>query len=162
MVRYFTKAAFFVASTFASAAFSASCTVSAPTLNFSSYDPLSFTANDSSTNIVVTCSRTVTTGTENVSYSLSLSAGTGTFSARTMLRGATPLIYNLYTTALRDAASVWGDGTGGSITLSASLRPLNASFSTRTANHALYGRIAPRQDVPVGAYAASVVLTINY
>ncbi len=162
MIRHALTAVFLAASTFASTAFGASCNVSAPTLNFGSYDPLSFTATDSSTNITVSCSRTVASGSENVSYTLSLSAGTGTFSSRTLLKGATPLNYNLYTTALRDAASIWGDGTGGSITLSASLPTLDASFTTRTANHALYGRIPPRQDVPLGSYSASVVLTINY
>jgi spore coat protein U-like protein len=162
MKHYLAAAVFLVGSIFASAAFGASCSVTVPTLNFGNYDPLSFTATDSSTNIVVTCSRTVATGSESVSYTLSVSAGTGSFAARTMLKGATPLSYNLYRTALRDAASIWGDGTGGSTTLNNSLQPLNNGFPTRTANHTLYGRIPPRQDVPIGSYAASVVLTINY
>ncbi len=157
-----TRGALLAATLFSGAAFGASCNVTAPTLNFGSYDPLSVTATDSATNIVVTCNRTVATGAENVSYTLSLSSGTGSFAARTMLKGATPLNYNLYTTALRDAASIWGDGTGGSITVSASLPPLDQSFTSRTANHTLYGRIPARQDVPIGSYTASVVLTITY
>ena len=97
-----------------------------------------------------------------MTYTLALSSGPGSFASRTMLRGSTPLPYNLYTSNLRDTPSIWGDGTGGSTILSASLPTLDATFTSRSANHTLYSRIPARQDVPVGAYAASVVLTINY
>lgn len=140
----------------------ASCSVSAPTLNFGSYDPLSATPTDSSTNISVNCSRTVTTGTETVTYTLALSSGPGSYSTRTMLKGASTLLYNLHISPARDASSVWGDGTGGSTTLSATLPALTATVPTQTANHAIYGRISARQDIPIGTYSASVILTMTF
>lgn len=140
----------------------ASCSLSAPTLNFGNYDPLSATPTDSSTNISVNCSRTITTGTETVSYTLALSSGPGSFTARTMLMGASTLAYNLYKSTTRDASSVWGDGTGGSMTFSATLPALTATAPTQTANHAIYGRIPARQDIPIGTYSASVILTMTF
>jgi spore coat protein U-like protein len=141
----------------------ATCSLSAPTLNFGGYDPLSATPTDSSTNIVVTCTLTATASrSETVSYTLTLTSGPGTFGARTMLKGGSALAYNLYTSTLRDASTIWGDGTGGSTTVSATLPVLTSSIPTQTANHAIYGRIPARQDVPIGSYAATVVLSINY
>ena len=140
----------------------ASCSLSAPTLNFGSYDPLSTTAADSSTNITVICSRTVTSGAETVVYTLALSSGSGSFASRIMLKGASTLLYNLYKNTARDASSVWGDGTGGSTTVSGLLPALTATNPTQTANHAIYGRIPSRQDIPVGVYTASVILTMTF
>ncbi|MCA2999407.1 MAG: spore coat protein U domain-containing protein [Rhodocyclaceae bacterium] len=140
----------------------ANCSVSAPTLNFGNYDPLSASPTDSSTNISVSCSRTVASGTETVTYTLTLSSGPGSFSTRTMLQGASTLGYNLYKTSARDASSVWGDGTGGSTTVTASLPALTATAPIQTATHAVYGRIPARQDSPIGTYVASVVLTMTF
>jgi len=142
--------------------YAASCSLSAPTLNFGGYDPLSATPTDSSTNITVNCSRTAATGAETVTYTLAMSSGLGSFSARTMLAGAATLVYNLYRSTARDASSVWGDGTGGSTTVSATLTPLTAAIPTQTATHAIFGRIPARQDIPVGTYTASVVLTMTF
>jgi spore coat protein U-like protein len=143
-------------------ALAATCSISAPTLNFGAYDPLSAAPTDSSTNILVTCNRTVTTGSESVTYTLSLSSGSGSFASRTMLKGTAPLAYNLHTSSQRDNSTIWGDGTGGSTTISSTLPPLTVGIPTQTANHPIYGRIPARQDVPIGAYSANVVLTINY
>lgn len=149
-------------SLYAEAAIAASCTVTAPTLNFGSYDPLSATPTDSSTNLQVSCSRTVTSGSESVVYVLSLSSGTGTFASRTLLRGSTPLNYNLYTSTLRNTSTIWGDGTRGSTTVSGSLPILNDGFPTRIASHTIYGRISARQDIPIGSYRGSVILTMTF
>ncbi|MFN8986412.1 MAG: spore coat protein U domain-containing protein, partial [Burkholderiales bacterium] len=62
----------------------------------------------------------------------------------------------------RDASSVWGDGTGGSTTVTASLPALTATAPIQTATHAVYGRIPARQDSPIGTYVASVVLTMTF
>jgi spore coat protein U-like protein len=79
-----------------------------------------------------------------------------------MLKGASSLSYNLYKSATRDASSVWGDGTGGSMTVSGSLPTLTAGSPTQTSTHAIYGRIPARQDIPVGAYTATVILTMTF
>lgn len=143
-------------------AYAASCSVSASALSFGAYDPLAAAPNDSSTNVLVTCNNTLPMGSEVVNYTLSLTAGSGSYSARTMLRGATPIVYNLYVNASRATSAVWGDGTSGSVTVPGSLLPLSASTPVRTANHTLYGRIPALQDVPIGSYAASVILTMNF
>jgi len=140
----------------------ATCALTAPTMNFGSYDPLSTTPTDSITNIQITCTRTVTTGAENVAYALSLSSGTGTFASRTMLNGIVPLNYNLFTSSNRDSSTIWGNGTGGSVLIVGSLQPLDANFPTRTVSHPLYGRVPARQDIPIGSYSASVILTMTF
>jgi len=140
----------------------ATCSLNVSPLNFGVYDALSMAPADSSTDILVSCTRTVTSGAETVAYTLAVSSGAGNFSARNMLRGTAVLVYNLHTGASRSAANVWGDGTGGSSTVTGSLLPLDAANPTRTANHALYGRIPARQDVAVGAYNANVVVTVTF
>jgi spore coat protein U-like protein len=64
---------------------------------------------------------------------------------------SSPLTYNLYTDASRLIS--WGDGSGGSSTV---------SMTGAAADIPVYGRMAARQNVPAGAYADTIVVTITY
>jgi spore coat protein U-like protein len=140
----------------------ATCTVDASAMDFGAYDVLSSAPPDYPTTLTGTCARNPPPGSEVVSYTLSLSVGAGSYSARTMSRGAATLQYNLYTSPAMTAATVWGNGTGGSNVVGNSLAPLNGQNRIRLATHTIYGRIPARQDVPTGTYTGNVVLTMEY
>jgi spore coat protein U-like protein len=140
----------------------AGCSVSAPGIAFGAYDVLSGASLDSSTDITFTCTRNPPPGNETVTYSILLSVGGGTYAARTMSNGGATINYNLYTTAARSPASIWGNGAGGTITVGGSIGPLTNRNPVQSASHTIYGRVDAGQDVPAGAYSASVVITVNW
>jgi spore coat protein U-like protein len=126
-----------------------SCTVSATGVAFGVWSPS-----------VMTATGTVTltfNGVGNVNATIALSPGfSGTYSARTMKNGAYPLTYNLY----KDSAhtQIWGDGTGGSTTVTASGFVLFQATATAT----VYGQI-PLQAAPApGGYTDSITVTVSY
>jgi spore coat protein U-like protein len=125
-------------------AWSATCTVSTPGVNFGSYDVFSNQNLDSTGNISVICDI-------GVSYTIFLSPGGGSYASRSMAGGVHRLSYNLYTDPSR--TSVWGDGSGGTSIAGGSAIP---------ANHPVYGRIPARQNVYVGSYSDSITVTLNF
>ena len=132
------------------------CSVTAPTLSFGTYTPGQPSPTDSSRQVQVSCS-----GPAGllVGYQIALSAGgSGTYSPRRMQSGANTLAYNIY----RDGgySQVWGDGTGGSSTVSdvIALILLGTSSKQNTA----YGRLFAQQNVAPGAYADTVTVTVTY
>ncbi len=87
------------------------------------------------------------------SFVVSLSTGqSNTYASRVMKSGANSLNYNLYINAARTA--VWGDGTGGSSTATAS--------PNGTTNLDIFGRIPAGQDVGVGVYGDNLVATVYF
>src|SRR5580700_8817319 len=79
------------------------CTVSANTLSFGTYNPLSGSPLTATTTVSATC-------TESTPYTLALNAGnTGNFTNRLLVSGGNTLNYNLYTSSSH--TTVWGDGT---------------------------------------------------
>lgn len=146
----------------APAALAATCVVTVPSLAFGNYDVLSPAPTDSSTVLEVQCQWTGAPASETVAYTVALSAGTGSFAARTMPGGAHAILYNLHTSPSFGPATVWGDGTGGSVTVAGAIGPLSSSAPVLSANHTIHGRIPAGQDVPVGAYGASVFVTLAY
>jgi spore coat protein U-like protein len=83
---------------------------------------------------------------------IALSPGAGgSFSPRLLRQGTQTLGYNLYRNAGR--TEVWGDGSGGTFTLLGA-----AGRQTVT----LYGRIFPGQPAAAGAYADTVIATLNF
>ncbi len=129
-----------------------SCSMTSTGVAFGPYLP--GTATPSSGQIGVSC--LIASGSGSVAYSLSASSGSGTFSQRTLVSAGSTLGYNLY--ASPSYASVWGDGTGGTSTISDGY-PLSA-LTTR--NYTVYGRIPAGQNVPAGTYADTVTITISY
>lgn len=126
----------------ASAASALTCSLSAPGVAFGGYDPLNGADREGTGNINVSCDGVVT-------YSIALSTGAGSYSARSMSNGVSQMQYNLYTDTLR--SNVWGDGSGGTSTVSGT-----------GGDHAVYGLIPGGQNVTVGTYTDTVTVTVTY
>jgi len=122
----------------------AGCELNVVGLNFGDYDI--FNAQD--TSIATTISMSCDTDTH---YEIALSAGSGTFAARTLTSGPDVLGYNLYLDATH--LTVWGDGSPGTSTI--------AGLGT-SGSYTVYGRIPAHQDARVGTYADTITVTITF
>jgi spore coat protein U-like protein len=93
----------------------------------------------------------------DVSYSIAISTGgSSSYGARAMAGPGDQLLYNLYTDATYGV--VWGDGTGGSMTVDGAFSLPGVTSATHTA----YGRIPRQQPVAAGAYSDTLGVTITY
>lgn len=123
----------------------ATCGLSVQGVNFGSYDFQSSQNLDSVGRITVTCD-------VSASYTIALSPGlTGTFTSRILQNGPHQLSYNLYTDLAH--VSIWGDGTGGSTTMSG---------SGTTVDYPVYGSIPAGQNPYVGSYSDAVTVTLSF
>jgi spore coat protein U-like protein len=126
----------------------AQCVIAAVPVNFGVYQPFSTTPIDSNGSITIRCRFFGP-------YSIALSSGSaGDFTDRHMSHAGSRLNYQLYTNPARRV--VWGDGTGGSATMS--------GFCSGYCNNdqPIYGRIPPRQPVVPGRYADTVTVTVIF
>lgn len=130
-----------------------SCSVATTAVTFGTYVPTTLkTANG---NVAVTCSALVIF---TVSYVISMAKGnSSTYTPRFMSLLSNQLNYNLYTT--NAFTSIWGDATGGTVTVSDSYT--SVGFST-TRNYTVFGRIPASQFVNTGTYTDSVLVTVTY
>lgn len=137
------------------------CNVSSTGAGFGDYDPLATSADDSTASVSVTCTRVIFQDPFSVSYTLSLSRGSGstTFAPRRLRSGPNRLNYNLFRDAAR--AQVWGDATGSTFVVSGTAS-FNWFQTTQTNTHTAYGRLPAQQDVVPGAYSDTIVVTITY
>jgi spore coat protein U-like protein len=127
------------------------CTVTPTTLNFGSYNTTS--------DLSMSMTMTVSCGgwgsqTNSVSYVLSASAGSGSYSGRQMLSGGNLITYNLYTTS--GETTIWGDGTGGTVTLTGTVTKQNPSV-----NVTIYGLIRGGQNVAPGSYSTTTAVNVT-
>ena len=141
----------------ATAAGAATCSVTASTLAFGTYNPLTGTPLDSTTTINVSCTKGAPSS-ETVNYTIALSTGSGSYVTRTMSSGAQVMNYNLYTTTGR--TTVWGNGTGATVTISNSFSLTNGS-PTQNRNHTVFGRVPNGQDVGAGSYVTGTPITVT-
>ncbi|MBI3304115.1 MAG: spore coat protein U domain-containing protein [Deltaproteobacteria bacterium] len=126
----------------------ASCSFQSVTaVNFGTYDVFGSANVDSTGSISIRCS-----GNPSWVLLLDKGANASTYLPRKMVNTGTLLNYNLYTDAARTA--VWGDGTGGTVTVSGSG---NGTFI-----NTVYGRIPPGQDARAGLNSDTVVVTVNF
>ncbi len=133
------------------------CTLGTSPVAFGVYDPLAAGALDTTGNVAVTCT---SVGNALVFYRVELGTGqSGTYNTRAMTNGVSQLNYNLYTNAAR--TFVWGNGTGGTrrVWNFYFLQPIG---STRTDNHTVYGRIFPGQNVSVGSYLDTLIVSVIF
>lgn len=133
-----------------------SCAVSATAVSFGSYDPLAGSAAEITGEIEVTC--TVRLLASRVIYEVQLATGgSGTYAMREMTSGSGTLDYQLYTDASR--TTVWGDGTGGTVTHS-----FNGILiiGTTTHRYSVHGAIPAGQNVAAGSYSDVITVTLNY
>jgi spore coat protein U-like protein len=125
-----------------------SCSVSATGVAFGAYDVLASSPADSSGTISILCNR-------NRSVTVTMSAGSsGSYSSRTLRKGADALNYNLFLDAAR--TQIWGNNSGGSGQLDLTV----ARNATSTVP--VYGRIPARQNAAIGSYNDSIIVTVIY
>lgn len=131
----------------------AACNVSATGVNFGPYDAAAPTPRDSTGTVTVSCDQNPPT---DIAIAIGVSGTSGVFIPRMMRNAARPdrLNYNLFTTPSR--STVWGDGTAGTSTVF--LRNVNRN---RPQTATIYGRIPAGQDVAVGSYSDTLIVTIT-
>ncbi|WP_311266852.1 spore coat U domain-containing protein [Sphingobium sp. WCS2017Hpa-17] len=130
------------------------CTVSATGVDFGTYNPVSIMDNDSSGTVRVRCSLVLALAG---SYTIQLSRGSSaTYAQRSMASGASTLHYNLYTSNARN--QIWGDGTGGSLSVTNTFTALLGVDQTTT----VYGRVPAGQNVAPGGYSDTILVTIIF
>lgn len=127
----------------ATPASAAVCSVSSPGLAFGNYNTLSSSALDGTGDISVSCDLLT-------SFTVKLSAGSGTIDQRVMTAGTSQLNYNLYTDSGR--TTVWGDGITGS----------TVSATGVAVTLPVYGRIPGLQNVVAASYGDSITITVSY
>lgn len=137
-----------------------SCVVdyTANTMAFGTYNPLSGGNHDAVGDVNVRC---YTTLGLLVSVDIALNKGlySTVFSPRKMASGANRLNYDLYTNSGR--TTIWGDGSGGTGTVTDNITLVLLSYVYRT--YTVYGRIPGGQNtVPPGSYTDTVTITLTY
>lgn len=136
-------------------AHAASCDVTAHDLQFGSYNSGDGAPEDSVSTVVVECVSAV--AAEIAGYSIVIDSGlSGDVQSRAMLGAGESLQYNLFVDAAR--TTVWGDGSGGSITVGGELNLPAQGI----AEHLLFGRIPPRQPVSPGIYGDGLTVRIEF
>lgn len=146
---------------FAAPLFAATCNVSTTGVSLGSYTPNQAAALDSVGTVVIECAKDALDALPTtVNYGLEMGRGAGSsFAPREMKSGANKLNYNLYRDASR--ISVWGDATGGTTSVNATLR-LQAPLGTASASHSVYARIFGGQNAVPGAYSDALLVTVVY
>lgn len=140
-------------------AFAVSCgtivnplSVSATPTNFGVYDPVSSAPTDANGTVTIACDLSADV---LPAFSVSLSSGSGSYSARTMRSGSASLSYDLYTTASH--TTVWGDGTSGTATQSG-----DGILVLDSVSLTVYGRVPAGQYVDAGSYADTIIVSVEY
>jgi spore coat protein U-like protein len=134
-----------------------SCSVAATTHAFGAYDTINPLSGTSS--ITLTCIHT-TNPAVTFNYTIALSSGSGSYAARQMTGAGDTLNFNHYTTAAH--TTVWGNGTGGTVTVSGSLAVPSGSNNSRSTTVTVYGLIGGPQNVtPAALYSTVVPITVT-
>jgi spore coat protein U-like protein len=127
----------------------AACTLSATAVAFGTYDVFQVGPTDSTGTITYRCNN------NDHNIRIAISTGTsGTFTNRTLKTGSDNLLYNLFYGGL---TQVWGNGTGSTTTYFENNPPNNKDVVLT-----VYGRIPAGQDVAIGSYTDTVVVTLEY
>jgi len=129
------------------------CTVSVSGVVFGTYTPLAATALLSNGSVNIAC--TGIKGRNGVTIDLSPGSSGAYMPTRILTSGALRLNYNLYVDA--GYSQVWGNGSGGSVEGSVSIRKQSPN-----ATLTIYGAAAALQDPAPGVYSDSVTVSVNY
>jgi len=140
------------------------CTVGIGNLAFGAYTGVQTT---SSSTMTITC--TITSGiVDNVAFTATLSTGAGSYAQRILTHvGAPPdtLRYNLYLNNVPAIlnTSVWGDGSGATVTASGSMQLIIIFTPSRTTTFTIAGAMAAVATMPTaGTYQDIVAGTVTY
>lgn len=129
------------------------CTISSVVgVAFGAYNPFDASPLDSAGSVSFSCSGVGPSDTIVIQLGRGSSSS---FSPRTLRSGGETLGYNLFLDASR--LSVWGDGSGGTSQYGPVTPP---ESSTTTVN--IFGRISAGQNIPVGFYSDTLVVTLLY
>jgi spore coat protein U-like protein len=128
------------------------CSVSASGVAFGVYNPFAGAPTNATGTVTVSCSRFF--GAYSVALNGGLNGG-GNSSSRRMTTGTVLLRYQLYMDAAHSA--VWGDGTGGNVTVNA-----GTCFSNCNTTYAVHGRIPARQAAGPGTYGDTILVTVTF
>jgi spore coat protein U-like protein len=125
--------------------------VTATAMSFGNYNAASPGATTANSTITVSC---VDASRELPAITVALSTGgSGTYAPRSMSSGANTLDYNIYTSAA--FTSVWGNGTGGTVTITDNPTVNSVSFTA-------YGQVPAGQYVTPGSYTDTITVTVTY
>lgn len=135
------------------------CSASSASMGLGTYRGDSSLPADSVGTVVMRCTRDG--GPQNVAITLALgpSATSGTIAGRQLLQagGSDLLGYNLYRDVLRQ--NLWGDAVGVN-TVTRNVNIPNKSTVDVTFN--IYGRMPGLQNVYIGNYGDSLLMTVSY
>jgi spore coat protein U-like protein len=129
----------------------AACSVSASGVAFGLYDVFQIAPTDSTGAVTFRC----TQRDKNIRISISQGASP-TFTPRRLTKPDDQLDYNLFLDAAR--TMIWGDGSGGTQTYF----DRNPQGNNVDIVLTVFGRLPPGQDVSVGDYSDTVVVTIDF
>lgn len=133
------------------------CSAGASPVSFGNYDTVSTLDNTSTGSVSVSCS-VLGLLSLLVSYTITLSPGSGSYTQRTLNSGSNRLPYNLYTNT--PMTTVWGDGTSNTASVSDGYL---LGLGTTTRNYTVYGKIPALQSNAVaGSYSDAIIVTISY
>jgi spore coat protein U-like protein len=128
-------------------------TVTASDIAFNAYSAAAMSPKDANGTVQIKCPLGIGL---LPSFTVALSAGaSGSFSPRQMAMGTNRLGYNIYTSS--GYSTVWGDGTGGSVT-----QNFSAILSLGTISFTGFGQIPTGQYVATGSYTDSITVTVTY
>ena len=138
-------------------AWAQTCTTSATGFVFGVYQPLTGAPSLSTGTVSVNCNPGLVSLL--ISYTISLGPGTaGSFSPRKLSGPGGQLGYQFYKDALR--TQVWGDGTGGTSTVTDGY--LLGVILPVVRTYTVYGSIPGGSKVGIGAYSDTVLIVLNY
>ena len=133
------------------------CTVGATTHAFGAYDTISPTSGTSS--ITLTCTHSANAAV-TFNYTIALSSGSGSYATRQMTGGVDTLNFNHYTSGAH--TTVWGDGSGGTATVSGSLTVPKGTNNSGSTTETVYGLIGAAQNVtPAALYTTLAPITVT-
>jgi spore coat protein U-like protein len=141
------------------------CTVGVGNVNFGAFTGVQIT---SSSTMTVSC--TITSGLiDNVNFTATLSTGAGSYAQRLLTHVGPPadtLPYNLYLNTVPAIlnTSVWGDGSGSTVTATGGPLQLIIIFApTKSATFTVAGAMPAVASLPTaGTYSDTIVATLTY
>lgn len=130
----------------------AECTISVTSVAFGTYNTTGATPLDGTGSVRLDCRH-------NDNPVVSIGTGSsGSYFPRRMANGTSQLQYNLYADAAR--TSIWGNGTGGTATVTP---PITQSVGLRRIREApIYGRLPAGQNVRAGTYTDAMFVTVSF